>query len=242
VSSLVILPTYNERSTAGAVLGRLFESVDTSTDALVVDDGSSDHTADVVDALMAANDRIHLMQRHLKRGLASAYLDGFKWALQRGYDAIVEMDADLSHDPAMVPVLLDGLVDADLVLGSRYVPGGRVENWGMLRRLLSRAGNTYARLWLPFSVRDSTTGFRAYRASAIAAQDLSGISSDGYAFQIEMTLRIFTSGGRIKEVPITFSERRWGRSKLSRRIVVEALVSVPVWGVKHRLFRPGRLK
>jgi dolichol-phosphate mannosyltransferase len=239
VRSLVIVPTFNEHPSIGALLDRLFESVDESTDALVVDDGSPDGTAAVVSAKAASNNRIHLMQRAFKRGLASAYVAGFKWALQHDYDAVVEMDADLSHDPAFVPTLITHLGAADLVLGSRYVPGGCVENWSVLRRFLSRAGNAYARAWLTFPVRDSTSGFRAYRSEVIAALDLSGIRSEGYAFQIEMTHRVFTNGGRIVEVPITFSERRWGRSKLSRRIVLEALISVPVWGVKQRLGHPG---
>jgi dolichol-phosphate mannosyltransferase len=233
VRALVIIPTYNEAATIGPLVQRVLEHADPSVDVLVVDDGSADGTAEVVQEVNT--ERVNLLQRGKKRGLGSAYVDGFGWALDRGYDAIVEMDGDLSHDPAAVPVLLGELQHADLVIGSRYVPGGAIENWGALRRLLSYAGNLYARAWLAFGVRDSTSGFRAYRSTVLASQDLDSVHSEGYAFQIEMTNRVAADGGRIEELPITFSERRHGRSKLSRTIVFEALLSVPVWGVRKRL-------
>jgi glycosyltransferase involved in cell wall biosynthesis len=174
------------------------------------------------------------MERDAKQGLASAYVAGFKWALERGYASVVEMDADFSHDPGVVSDLLSALEGSDLVIGSRYVAGGRIENWNLLRRLLSRAGNLYARMWLGWGVRDSTSGFRAYRSATLASQDLATVLSDGYAFQIEMTCRVHFAGGRITEVPITFTERRAGKSKLSRAVVIEALWRVPVWALKNR--------
>lgn len=242
MKTLVIIPTYNERPTIESLLTELVAGPGEAPDVLVVDDGSPDGTGAVVTDVTARHDNVHILQRGSKRGFASAYLEGFAWALGRGYDAVVEMDGDLSHDPASVATIVAELNRADLVIGSRYIPGGAVEHWGVLRRFLSRAGNLYARAWLAFPVRDSTSGFRAYRSTALAAQNLRSIRSDGYAFQIEMTHRVFARGGRIKEVPITFSERRFGKSKLSRRIVFEALLSVPVWGIRHRLHTRRRNK
>jgi dolichol-phosphate mannosyltransferase len=234
MTALVVIPTYNECFTIRPLLQTLLEVSPVDTDVMVVDDGSPDGTADEVARAQRDSDRVHLMQRGHKQGLAGAYIDGFGWGLERGYDPLLQMDGDLSHDPVVVPQLLSHLRDADLVIGSRYVPGGGITNWGLWRRLLSRFGNLYARAWLSFPVRDSTSGFRAYRSSLLGSLDLGGIRSDGYAFQIEMTHRAFVHGGRIRECPITFSERRFGRSKLSRKIVLEALVSVPVWGIKRQ--------
>lgn len=235
---LVVVPTYNEAGSIEEAVGRLFRAADDSVDVLVVDDGSPDGTAEIVEKL--ALDRpgsIHLLRRASKSGLGSAYVEGFRWGLERGYPAMVEMDADLSHDPALVPALLDALSSSDLAIGSRYVPGGKVVNWGAFRRALSRFGNLYARALLGYDVRDSTAGFRAYRSSWLAGEDLSTVASHGYAFQIEMTRRVHASGGRISEIPITFVERVSGKSKMSRRIVAEALVEVTVWGLKDRLRR-----
>jgi dolichol-phosphate mannosyltransferase len=159
------------------------------------------------------------------------------WAIERGYEVVVEMDADLSHDPADVPRLLDALEDADLVIGSRYVAGGGTRNWGVLRRWLSRGGNVYARAWLGFSVRDSTAGFRAYRVSWLEELGLHTVTSEGYAFQVEMTLKTFRAGKRIVEVPITFVERVRGNSKMSKKIVAEALVRIAGWGLRTRRSR-----
>ena len=237
--ALVITPTYNEAESIQEVVRRLFEACGERVDLLVVDDGSPDKTADIVRRLAVEDSRIHLKERAGKLGLGTAYVEGFRWALERGYDAVVEMDADLSHDPADVPRLLDALEHADLVIGSRYVPGGGVGNWSRARRLLSLAGNLYARMWLGYRVKDSTAGFRAYRVSALATQDLDSIRSDGYGFQIEMTRRFHRGGLRIVEVPITFIERVRGKSKMSRRIVVEALGSVTRWGVSDRFGRKG---
>ncbi|HVL63898.1 MAG TPA: polyprenol monophosphomannose synthase [Actinomycetota bacterium] len=233
--ALVVVPTYNERENIDRVVERLFAS-GRELELLVVDDGSPDGTADAAET-HAGRHPVHVMRRAGKQGLGTAYVAGFRWAIERGYDAVVEMDADLSHDPGAVPQLLAALNDADLVIGSRYVEGGRIENWGLFRRFLSRGGNLYARAWLGFGVRDSTSGFRAYRVTALKGTDLTGVSSEGYGFQIEMTRRMHKEGRRIVEVPITFVERAEGRSKMSRRIVGEALVAVARWGIRDRLAR-----
>lgn len=237
--ALVIVPTYNERDSLPRAVERVFEAVPEGVDVLVVDDSSPDGTAAVARDLAARDERVHLLERPGKAGLGRAYVAGFRWALERGYDAVVEMDADLSHDPADIPRLLGALDRADLVVGSRYVPGGRTENWGLVRRLLSRFGNLYARAWLGFSVRDSTSGYRAFRSETLRAQDLDSVHAEGYAFQIEMVRRIHRAGRRIEELPITFVERELGRSKMSRRIVLEALVLVAATGIKDRIFRRG---
>ena len=233
--ALVIVPTFNEVDSIGEVVRRLFAACDDSVELLVVDDGSPDGTADRVAALSAADPRIHLLRRSHKQGLGTAYIAGFGWAIERGFPVVVEMDADLSHDPADVPRLLQRVRDADLVIGSRYVPGGRIRNWGRTRRLLSRGGNLYARAWLGFAVRDSTSGFRAYRTEALMTEDLGSLGSEGYAFQIELTRRLHRAGRTIVEVPITFVERIQGRSKMSRAIVAEAMLSVTRWGIADRL-------
>ena len=231
--ALVIVPTYNERVNIDEVVERLFAAAGDAVELLVVDDGSPDGTAERVKELAAdATRSIHLLERPGKMGLGTAYVTGFRWGLERGYWALIEMDADLSHDPADVPRLLEAFNDNDLVIGSRYVPGGGVVNWGLGRRALSSLGNIYARMWLRYSVRDSTGGFRAYRAEALSRQDLDTVKSEGYGFQIEMTRRMHRSGGRIKEIPITFADRTKGRSKMSRRIAVEALVDVTRWGMR----------
>ncbi len=176
-SALVIVPTYNELDSIGQVAGRLFAAAGDQVDLLVVDDGSPDGTAELVKQMAHGPHPVHLIERSHKQGLGTAYVAGFRWAIDRGYESVVEMDADLSHDPADVPRLLHRLQDADLVVGSRYVPGGRIQNWGLLRRLLSLAGNLYARAWLGYEVRDSTSGFRAYRITALQREDLDGLRS-----------------------------------------------------------------
>ncbi len=236
-ASLVIVPTYNELDSIAEVAGRLFEAAGDQVDLLVVDDGSPDGTAELVKQMTRGPHPVHLIQRSHKQGLGTAYVTGFRWALERGYENVVEMDADLSHDPADVPRLLHRLQDADLVVGSRYVPGGRIVNWGLVRRALSLAGNLYARLWLGYGVRDSTSGFRAYKTAALQREELEGLRSEGYSFQIEMTRRIHLAGGEIAEVPITFVERAKGKSKMSRRIVVEAMLRVTLWGLQDRFRR-----
>ena len=238
--ALVIVPTYNERENIAEVARRLFEAAGGRVALLVVDDGSPDGTAEVVKQISTGSDEIHLIERAAKQGLGSAYRIGFVWALDHGYEAVVEMDADLSHDPADVPRLLDALEDADLVIGSRYVPGGGTRNWGLMRRLLSRFGNLYSRAWLGFKVKDSTAGFRAYRSDWLREVDLSTAASDGYAFQVEMTFRTFRAGKRIAEIPITFVERTQGRSKMSKKIVIEALIRIARWGLTARRHRHER--
>ena len=238
--SLVIVPTFNERDSIQEVAGRLFAAAPEGVELLVIDDGSPDGTADVVKQMASERPGMHLIQRAGKQGLGTAYVTGFRWAIERGYDAVVEMDADLSHNPADVPRLLQRLADADLVIGSRYIPGGRVENWSRVRRALSAGGNLYARMWLGFGVKDSTSGFRAYDTANLQRLDLSTLRSEGYAFQIEMTRRIHRGGGRIVEVPITFVEREHGQSKMSRNIVAEAMLRVTRWGIEDRLGRRSR--
>lgn len=232
--ALVIVPTFNERDNIGEVARRLFDATGGRVSLLVVDDGSPDGTAEVVRQMADGPYDVHLLERRSKQGLGSAYRAGFAWAMERGYEAVVEMDADLSHDPADVSRLLDALEAADLVIGSRYVPGGGTRNWGLMRRLLSRFGNVYSRAWLGFEVRDSTAGFRAYRTSWLEELGLGTVSSEGYAFQVEMTFRTFQAGRRIVEVPITFVEREQGNSKMSKKIVAEALLRIAGWGIRGR--------
>ncbi len=237
----LILPTYNEADNVEpfvrAALPRLAVAADGEHRLLIVDDSSPDGTAWTVRALQQDNPKIHLVERARRMGLASAYVEGFRWALERDFEAVVEMDADLSHDPADVSRLVDALEGAELSIGSRYVAGGDVVNWGRLRRGLSKLGNIYARLWLGFEVADATSGFRAFRAGTIRVMDLSTVRSDGYAFQIEMVRRVHKAGGTIKEVPIRFVDRTAGRSKMSRRIVLEAVALVTLWGIRDRLPR-----
>ncbi|MPZ91179.1 MAG: glycosyltransferase [Actinobacteria bacterium] len=231
--TLVVVPTFNERDNILQVVASLLES--TQADVLVVDDSSPDGTRDVVEPLVVSNDRVHLLVRPHKMGLGSAYIAGFGWGGARGYEILCEMDADLSHDPAQIPRLVEALKDADLVIGSRYVPGGGVANWGLTRRLLSRYANVYVRLWLRLGVRDATSGFRAFRTETVQALDISTMRSEGYGFQIEMTRRLVRSGRRVTEVPISFVERAGGDSKMSSRIVLEALINVTVWGFRDSL-------
>lgn len=236
--ALVIVPTYNERATILEVARRLFDAAGDTVELMVVDDNSPDGTREVVRKLAEGPHPIHMIERSGKQGLGSAYITAFKWALDRDYRAVVEMDADLSHDPGDVPRLLDAIDEAELVIGSRYVPGGGTRNWSRAREALSRGGNLYARMWLGFDIADSTAGFRAYRTDFLRTQDLDSVNSEGYAFQVEMTRRVHRAGGRIVEVPIVFTERTLGRSKMSRRIVLEALVKVARWGIADRFGRP----
>lgn len=235
--TLVVLPTYNEATNIAVVLDRLRAAVP-AADVLVVDDGSPDGTADMADALSVELGQIDVLRRPGKAGLGSAYRAGFRWGMERGYEVMVEMDADLSHDPGALPSLL-AAVDggADLGLGSRYVPGGAIPAWPLHRRLLSRWGNRYAGAVLGLDVRDATGGFRAYRATALEAIDLSRVRAEGYGFQIEMTHRLARADGKIVEVPIQFVDRVRGTSKMSSRIVVEALLLVTWWGLRDRVLR-----
>jgi dolichol-phosphate mannosyltransferase len=238
----VVLPTYNEVENIGDVVRRIRYAMP-DAHILVVDDGSPDGTADAAEALAAEVGALDVMRRPGKAGLGTAYLDGFRWGLAAGHDILIEMDADLSHDPASLPALVGAVDDgADLAIGSRYVPGGSIPDWAWHRRALSRWGNRYAAFVLGLSVRDATAGFRAYRAERIAALDLAHIRADGYAFQIEMAYRLVRAGGRVVEVPISFGERIRGTSKMSGRIVVEALVLVTGWAVRDRVFRRNAVR
>lgn len=201
---------------------------------LIVDDGSSDGTLALAEKL-AGEPEIDLLSRNTKLGLGKAYVDGFGWGLDKDFSFFVEMDGDLSHDPHELPGLLEAAKEGGVAIGSRYVPGGRVEGWSKPRHLLSKAGNAYSKSMLRFSVADSTSGFRCYRREVLERIGLHSIQSEGYAFQIEMAFRAWQAGYPVKEVPITFRERTSGQSKMSKAIVAEAIVSVTKWGIRRRL-------
>ncbi|GAA0222793.1 polyprenol monophosphomannose synthase [Saccharothrix mutabilis subsp. mutabilis] len=230
---LVVIPTYNERDNIGKIVKRLHAALP-KVHTLVVDDGSPDGTGQLADEMAAADDRVHVLHRTQKAGLGAAYVAGFHWALEHGYEVVVEMDADGSHAPEDLPRLLDALRDADLVLGSRYVPGGSTVNWPWLRQLISRGGNVYSQIALGTSVRDITGGFRAFRAEVLRRLKLDTVASQGYCFQIDLAWRTIELGHRVVEVPITFTERELGESKMSGNIVREALLRVTKWGLRRR--------
>jgi dolichol-phosphate mannosyltransferase len=232
-SVLVVIPTYNELQTLPVVLDRLHAAVP-SAHVLVVDDGSPDGTGALADARAAADPRVSVLHRSGKQGLGAAYRAGFTWGLERGYEVLVEMDADGSHPPEQLPRLLAPLQWADLVIGSRYVPGGAVVNWPDQRLWLSRGGNLYTRLALGLPVQDATAGYRAFRAQSLRRIDYASIASQGYCFQVDTTRRAQRCGLAVVEVPITFTEREVGESKMSPAIVREALWKVTQWGVEDR--------
>jgi dolichol-phosphate mannosyltransferase len=236
--TLVIIPTYNERENLESIVGRVLVSV-IDADVLVVDDNSPDGTGMIASRLALANGRVNVLHRPVKDGLGGAYRSGFAWGLDGGYDRLVEMDADGSHQPEQLPALLDQLGTADVVLGSRWVDGGSVENWPLGRMLLSRGGSIYARLALGIPVRDVTGGYRAFTAAALRAIDFDRVASQGYCFQIDMLWHAHTAGLRIAEVPITFVERVFGESKMSPSIVLEAMLRVTGWGI---LGMPARMR
>ena len=223
----VILPTYNERENIREISAAILAALP-GAGLLVVDDGSPDGTGSIADDLAAADPRIRVRHRTAKQGLGRAYLDGFSVALESGAAIVVQMDADWSHDPSVLPALLQPITEdrADLVIGSRYVHGGGVEDWGIGRRFISRGGSTFARIVLGLGPHDLTGGFKAWRAATLASVPFEGVRAGGYVFQIEMTYRASRFGARIAEVPITFRDRRLGQSKMSRRIIVEALFVV----------------
>ena len=236
---LVITPTYNEIESLRATVSSLFAAVPT-VDLLVVDDASPDGTGALADELSAADARIFVLHRSAKDGLGQAYLAGFEWALARGYQIAVEMDADGSHPATALPAMLSAVLGdpaVGLAIGSRWIPGGKVVDWPVGRWILSRGANLYARLALRVPVHDITAGYRAYRAAFLATIDPHRIDSRGYCFQIDMTLRTVDAGWKIVEVPIEFRERQAGVSKMSKSIVVEAMRRVTVWGVQRRLPR-----
>ena len=228
---LVVLPTYNEVANVERVLGRIRKALP-DAGVLVVDDGSPDGTADLAEQIGQELGNVDVMRRSGKAGLGSAYRAGFRWGLEHGWDVLVEMDADLSHDPDALPQLVAPLAQGfDLVIGSRYVPGGSIPHWSWSRRLLSRGGNIYAATMLGLHVNDSTSGFRAFSARILRLLDLEKVRLDGYGFQIEMTRLVLDQGGRVSEVPISFVDRVDGESKMSMHIVLEALVQVTWWGL-----------
>ena len=224
---LIIIPTYNESDNVEKLLD-LISRTDPAAHVLIVDDNSPDRTYEIVERLMQTSypGRLFLLKRAGKLGLGTAYIAGFKWALARDYDYIFEMDADFSHDPKYLPAFLAAIQTHDLVLGSRYVPGGGVKNWGLLRKFISRGGSLYARTILGLSLRDLTGGFKCFRREVLEAIDLDSIKSNGYSFQIEMTYRACCKGFRVFETPIVFEDRTAGKSKMSRKIFLEAVLMV----------------
>jgi dolichol-phosphate mannosyltransferase len=233
LSVLVIVPTYNERDNIENTLARVRSAVP-SAHVLVVDDGSPDGTGKIADALAQEDAHVHVLHRDVKAGLGAAYIAGFDWGLDAGYDVLVEMDADGSHAPEQLPRLLGALSHADLVLGSRWVTGGAVVNWPASRLVISRGGNLYTRLALGISLKDATGGYRAYRREVLEGIDYASVASEGYCFQIDLAWRALRGGYRVVEVPITFVERERGESKMTNDIVKEALLRVTQWGGRHR--------
>jgi dolichol-phosphate mannosyltransferase len=241
MTAWVVLPTYNEAENIARALRRTRKAAP-DVHVLVVDDDSPDGTADIAEEVGAELGNVEVLRRAAKSGLGSAYRAGFAMATAAGADVLVEMDADLSHDPETIPALVSAIAHgADLAIGSRYVPGGSIPNWSFHRRFLSKWGNRYAAFVLGLAVRDATSGFRAYRAEFLQRFDLEAVRADGYGFQVEMAYRVASHGGRIVEVPISFADRERGNSKMSGRIVAEALVLVTGWGVRDRLRRAKHL-
>jgi dolichol-phosphate mannosyltransferase len=230
---LVVVPTYNEADNIRGIVDRIRRAVP-AAEVLIVDDASPDGTGALADRMARADGHLHVLHRGAKQGLGAAYVAGFGWAVERGYAAVAEMDADGSHAPEELPRLLDAARDADVVIGSRWTAGGRVVNWPLRRRLLSRLGNLYTRLALGMPLSDATGGFRVYRVSALRRLDLPSVASQGYAFQVELSWRAHRAGLRTVEVPITFVERERGTSKMSPVIVGEALWRVTLWSVLDR--------
>ncbi len=235
---LVIIPTYNEAANLGPITARL-RAAAPAVDILVVDDNSPDGTGRLADELAASDPQLQVLHRTVKDGLGGAYLAGFGWGLERGYEVLIEHDADGSHRPEDVPRLLARLETADAVKGSRWVPGGRVVNWPKSRELISRGGSLWVRLWLGIPVKDATGGFAAWRATTLRGMGLDEMEARGYGFQVELAWRAVRNGFTVAEVPIEFADRELGDSKMSRRIFIEALLLVTRWGIAYRL---GQLK
>ncbi len=225
MKTLIIIPTYNESENLCSLLEGIF-SFAPETDVLIVDDNSPDGTGELADEIQKGDARVHVLHRPGKLGLGTAYIAGFKYALEQGYDAAFEMDADFSHDPRYLPDFLKAIEDADLVIGSRYIPNGDTPNWSVLRRLISGSGNLFARFMLGIPVHDCTSGFRCYRHRVLESIDLDAVQSHGYAFQVELTYRVMQQEFKIVETPIVFLDRRLGTSKMSRKIVFEAFTYV----------------
>jgi dolichol-phosphate mannosyltransferase len=231
--ALVCLPTYDERENLGPMVEAVLAAAP-GAEILVIDDSSPDGTGALADAIAAREPRVHVLHRAGKEGLGKAYLAGFAWALARDYGLVMEMDCDFSHHPRYLPDMLAAAERADLVLGSRYVPGGGTVNWGLSRKIISRGGSLYARLILGLRVRDLTGGFKCFRREVLEAIELSSVECSGYAFQIELTFRAVRKGFRVAEIPIVFEDRRVGHSKMSRRIVLEAIRKV--WSIRFSDF------
>lgn len=231
--TVVIIPTFNEVGNIRQIVGRV-RAAQPQLDVLIVDDASPDGTGDAADELAAGDEQIYVLHGDAKCGLGDAYLAGFRWALDRDYEILVEMDADGSHQPEQLGRLLGAIESADLVIGSRWVPGGSVENWPRHRELLSRTGNAYIRLMLGLGVRDATAGFRAYRAEALHKIGLDEVASEGYCFQTDLSRRAVRAGLRVIEVPIDFIEREVGESKMNAKIMRESLARVTGWGISDR--------
>jgi dolichol-phosphate mannosyltransferase len=242
VRTLIVLPTYNEADNIAEVLRRA-RAAAPNAGILVVDDSSPDGTAEIAKAVGAEVGHVDILSRPRKSGLGSAYREGFKWGRERGFDVLIEMDSDFSHDPADIPRLLHGIEDgADLAIGSRYVPGGSIPHWPWHRRALSKYGNRYSAAMLRLDVRDLTAGYRAYRGEMLDRIDIDAVRAEGYGFQVEMTYFVAQAGGRIVEVPIKFVDRVRGTSKMSSTIVVEAMALVTWWGIRDRVRRRKRTR
>lgn len=235
-SYLVCIPTYNEKDNISWIINRLF-SANPNVEALVIDDNSPDGTAEIVRELQNTNPRLHLLVNLNKSGLGGAYRNGFRWGIEHGFDFLIEMDADGSHQPEQLHKLIENCESHDLVIGSRWVKGGKVLNWPFSRKLLSLGGNLYVRTVLGIPTRDATAGFRIYSANTIQILKILDSNSQGYIFQVDGTYRAIKSGLKVKEVPIDFVERENGVSKMSKTIVIEAISQVTIWAIRHRLFR-----
>ncbi len=227
----VLVPTYQELHTLASIVHRIFEH-NPEVHVLVIDDNSPDGTGKLADQLKTKYSNLEVLHRESKNGLGAAYIDGFNNSIN-DFDVLVEMDADGSHDPQDLVTILKEIDNYDCVLGSRWVPGGKVINWPKSREILSRGGNSYARLMLGIDIGDATGGFRAYKTTALKQLDLSDINSQGYCFQVDMVRRLLKKGFKIKEVPITFTERTIGTSKMSRNIVLEAFLKIGIWGLQR---------
>lgn len=230
MTALICIPTYNEKENVEAITSAVLRATDAGTHVLVIDDNSPDGTGEIVRGLSRAEPRLHLLHRDKKEGLGRAYIAGFKWALENSYDVVVEMDADFSHRPEDLLKILAAVQTKDFAIGSRYVPGGRTVNWGLMRKIISRGGSLYTRLILGYPLRDWTGGFNAWKNHVLRKIDLDAVKSNGYSFQIELKYRALKNAFAGVEVPIVFEDRRVGKSKMSFKIVIEAFTRV--WGMR----------